>query len=152
MPDLILNTSEAFARRDVLRLGGLMGLGLTLPQLLEQRAFAGKRSAYGKAKRVIMLFLHGGHPQQETFDPKPDGPEDVRGPFRAISTTVPGTKFCELLPKIASHAGSLAIVRSMTPEIQIMFRRVCRLRQVISTLRRYVPVVIFHQVIRTSHR
>ena len=114
MPDLISNTSEAFARRDVLRLGGLMGLGLTLPQLLEQRAFAGKRSAYGKAKRVIMLFLHGGHPQQETFDPKPDGPEDVRGPFRAISTTVPGTKFCELLPKIASHAGSLAIVRSMT--------------------------------------
>ncbi len=114
MPDLTSNTLEPFARRDVLRLGGLMGLGLTLPQLLEQRVFGGNRSTFGKAKRVIMLFLHGGHPQQETFDPKPDGPEDVRGPFRAISTTVPGTKFCELLPKLASHADTLAIVRSMT--------------------------------------
>ena len=114
MSDLTSNYSEAFARRDVLRVGGLMGLGLTLPRLLEQRAVASHRSTFGKAKQVIMLFLHGGHPQQETFDPKPDGPEDVRGPFKAISTKVPGTQFSELLPQIADHAGQLAIVRSMT--------------------------------------
>lgn len=102
------------SRRDVLRVGGLMGLGLSLPDLLHHRALASSGQSFGKAKQVIMMFLHGGHPQQETFDPKPDGPADVRGPFKAISTTVPGTHFCELLPQLARQANKLAIVRSMT--------------------------------------
>lgn len=101
-------------RRDVLRVGGLMGIGLSLSDVLNQRALASDNRTFGKAKQVIMMFLHGGHPQQETFDPKPAGPVDVRGPFGAISTTVPGTQFCELLPKLSQHAGKLAVVRSMT--------------------------------------
>jgi len=100
-------------RRDVLRVGGLMGIGLSLSDVLSRQADA-SAGAFGKAKQVIMMFLHGGHPQQETFDPKPDGPSDVRGPFGAISTNVPGIQFCELLPKLSSHANKLAIVRSMT--------------------------------------
>lgn len=101
-------------RRDVLRVGGLMGMGLSLSDVLNQRVLATNTGSFGKAKQVIMMFLHGGHPQQETFDPKPSGPVDVRGPFGAISTTVPGTQFCELLPKLSQHAEKLAIVRSMT--------------------------------------
>ena len=101
-------------RRDVLRVGGLMGMGLSLSDVLNQRAVAADKRSFGRAKQVIMMFLHGGHPQQETFDPKPSGPVDVRGPFGAISTTVPGTQFCELLPKLSQHAAKLAIVRSMT--------------------------------------
>ena len=108
------NRSGLLARRDVLRVGGLMGLGLTLPELIQTRLTAVGGSTFGKAKQVIMLFLHGGHPQQETFDPKPDGPQEVRGPFKAISTSVPGTQFCELLPQLSKHADKLAVVRSMT--------------------------------------
>ena len=63
-----------------------------------------------------MLYLHGGHPQQETFDPKPRGPVAVRGEFGAIATSVPGVQFSELLPKIAKRMNRLAIVRSMSHE------------------------------------
>jgi hypothetical protein len=104
------------SRRDVLRLGGVSSLGLTVPQLLEARAEERITAdhTYGRAKRVIMLYLHGGHPQQETFDPKPNGPSAVRGEFKAISTTVPGVSFSELLPGTAQIADKLAVIRSMT--------------------------------------
>lgn len=104
------------ARRDVLRLGGLAGLGLTLPSLLAARepGVHAARGSFGQAKQIIMLFLHGGHPQQETFDPKPDGPAAVRGEFGAIATSVPGVHFSELLPQTATLMHRMAIVRSMT--------------------------------------
>jgi hypothetical protein len=63
---------------------------------------------------VIALYLHGGHPQQETFDPKPHGPSAVRGEFGSISTSVPGIQFSELLPNTARLAHRLAVVRSMS--------------------------------------
>jgi hypothetical protein len=97
----------------------LGGLGLSTVDLLRSRALAApadKRHgrSFGRAKQVIMLYLHGGHPQQETFDPKPDGPSAVRGEFGAIDTSLPGVKFGELLPKTARIADRLAIVRSMS--------------------------------------
>src|SRR4029077_17611651 len=104
------------SRREVLRVGGLYGLGLTLPGLLRQRArsSAAGSSTFGRAKQVIVLYLHGGHPQQETFDPKPNGPSAVRGQFGAISTSVAGIQFSELLPRTAVIAHRLAVVRSMS--------------------------------------
>lgn len=63
-----------------------------------------------------MLFLHGGHPQQETFDPKPEGPLAVRGEFSAIDTSISGVRFSELLPKTAARMHRLAVVRSMSHE------------------------------------
>ncbi|HIK90598.1 MAG TPA: DUF1501 domain-containing protein, partial [Planctomycetes bacterium] len=106
----------AASRRDVLRLGGMCGLSVALPQLLE--SCAAERitvdDTFGRAKRVIMLYLHGGHPQQETFDPKPHGPSAVRGEFGAIATSVPGVSFSELLPRTAEIADRLAVIRSMT--------------------------------------
>jgi uncharacterized protein (DUF1501 family) len=112
------NNSGQLSRRDVLRVGGLASMGLTLPQLLSLRetSAARKSSTFGRARRVIMLFLHGGHPQQETFDPKPDGPSAVRGEFGAIATAVPGVHFSELLPNCAAIMDRLAIVRSMSHE------------------------------------
>jgi hypothetical protein len=109
------------ARREALRVGGLFGLGLTLPQLLAARAFAdgpgadgGESRSFGSAKRVIMLYLHGGHPQQETFDPKPHGPSEVRGQFGAIDTSIAGVQFSELLPQSATLMNKLAVVRSIS--------------------------------------
>jgi hypothetical protein len=63
-----------------------------------------------------MLYLHGGHPQQETFDPKPEGPPDLRGEFGAISTSVPGLLVSELLPRCASIMHKMAVIRSMSHE------------------------------------
>ena len=105
--------SGEISRREVLRVGGLVGFGLSLPMLLEQRARGAlSDGTFGRAKSIISLYLHGGHPQQETFDPKPDGPSAVRGEFKAISTSLPGVQFSEVLPKTARIAHRLAVVRS----------------------------------------
>lgn len=103
------------SRREVLQLGGLSGLGIGLDHLLESRAAGATSSrSFGAAKQVIMLYLHGGHPQQETFDPKPNGPSAVRGEFGAISTNVAGVSFSELIPQTAQRMDKLAVVRSMS--------------------------------------
>ncbi len=117
---------DGVSRREWLRVGGLGALGLSLPGLLR----ASERQAsppsvpnlsrnlqgatFGRAKNVIFLWLQGGPPQHETFDPKPDAPAEIRGPFRPIATNVPGIRFCELLPRTARYADKLAVVRSMS--------------------------------------
>src|SRR5262245_28880312 len=95
------------SRREVIRLGALAGVGLTLPDLLRARDQARGESLTprpgraGRARSVIMIYLHGGPAQQETWDPKPGGPSPERGPFGAIATSVPGVSFSELLPRSA---------------------------------------------------
>ncbi|MGE3778425.1 MAG: DUF1501 domain-containing protein [Pirellulaceae bacterium] len=75
---------------------------------------AGAPGSFGSARSVIFLFLHGGHPQHETWDPKPNAPADVRGEFGSISTAVPGLHFSELFPRCAALADRLTVVRSMS--------------------------------------
>ncbi len=114
---------DGVSRREWLRVGGLGALGLTLPGLLRAqqttptppaRSPMNLRGAmFGRAKNVIFLWLQGGPPQHETFDPKPDAPVDIRGPFRPIATNVPGIRFSELLPRTAGYADKLAVVRSL---------------------------------------
>jgi len=67
----------------------------------------------GKAKSVICLFLFGGWSQFETFDPKPDAPVEVRGPFKSIASSVCGLRVCEHLPLLARRMDRLALVRSV---------------------------------------
>jgi hypothetical protein len=62
----------------------------------------------------VNIHLDGGPPQHETIDPKPDAPEEIRGPFRPISTKVPGFQISELMPKLATIADRFAFVRSIT--------------------------------------
>jgi hypothetical protein len=120
------NRAAQVTRRSALSAGSLAGITLSLPGLLAARSAAEasgtaaeaakdrSTGSFGKARRVVMLYLHGGHPQQETFDPKPTGPSAVRGEFGAISTSVPGVLFSELLPQSALLADRFAIVRSMS--------------------------------------
>jgi hypothetical protein len=107
----------AFHRRELLRVGGLSALGLSLPALLASQANAStndlRGSTFGKAKNVIYLWLQGGPPQHETFDPKPDATAEIRGEFKPIQTNVPGVQICELLPRISTICDKLAIVRSV---------------------------------------
>ncbi len=110
---------DRITRRELMRIGGLNLLGLSLPTLLRAQAQGATVSGdptFGRAKNVIYLWLQGGPPQHETFDPKPDAPVEIRGPFRPISTNVPGIHFCELLPRIARVADKLAVVRSMSTD------------------------------------
>jgi len=108
---------DGISRRELLRVGGLSALGLSLPTLLQARTAPeaeGRRgSTFGRAKNVIFLWLQGGPPQHETFDPKPDAPAEIRGEFRPIASNVPGIRICELLPRTAAIVDRLAIVRSM---------------------------------------
>jgi hypothetical protein len=105
---------DGLSRRELLRVGGLSALGLSLPALLSARE-AGPAAAgtFGRAKNVLFLWLQGGPPQHETFDPKPDAPAEIRGEFKPIATNVPGIHISELLPRTARIVDKLAIVRSM---------------------------------------
>jgi hypothetical protein len=103
-------------RRELLQAGGLASLGLFLPDLFRLRAEGAERprSTFGRARSVILLYLHGGHAQQETWDPKPRGPEPARGEFGAIATSVPGVQVSELLPFSARIMHKLAVIRSLS--------------------------------------
>lgn len=100
---------DGLTRRELLRVGGLSLLGgLTLPHLLA----AGEASPAAKAKSVILINLFGGPPHQDMFDMKPDAPEKVRGEFKPIATSVPGTQICELLPKTALLMDRATLIRT----------------------------------------
>ncbi|HEU4751839.1 MAG TPA: DUF1501 domain-containing protein, partial [Armatimonadota bacterium] len=71
----------------------------------------------GRAKSCILFFQEGGLAHQDSWDPKPDAPAEVRGPFRSIPTSVPGTHICEHLPELAKLAHRYALVRSVTHDI-----------------------------------
>src|SRR5688572_21692131 len=92
--------NQAVRRREFLRAGGLSLFGLGLPQVLNAR----EQSSRPRAKACILLFMWGGPAQQDTWDPKPDAPIEYRGEFQPISTTVPGLRICEHLPRLASRA------------------------------------------------
>src|SRR5438034_10096417 len=101
-------------RRALLQAGCLAGTGLFLPDLLRAPATAAPKGTFGRAKSVILLYLHGGHAQQETWDPKPDGPSPARGEFGAIATSVPGVRIGELLPRSAQLMHRLTVIRSLS--------------------------------------
>jgi uncharacterized protein (DUF1501 family) len=96
-------------RRDFLRVGGLGALGLTCPGLNPLAAAAPARGE----RAVILLMLVGGPSQLETWDPKPDAREEVRGPFRSIATAVPGLRISEHLPRMARRMDRLTLIRSL---------------------------------------
>jgi uncharacterized protein (DUF1501 family) len=99
-------------RRDALRLGAA-AFGLSLPKLLSGRALA-NNTASPKTRSVIVLFLSGGPSQLDMFDPKPEAPEEIRGTFKPIATSIPGIQICEHLPRMARLAGKYTIIRSMS--------------------------------------
>jgi hypothetical protein len=98
------------SRRSFLKIGSLAMGGLTLPGLL--RAEERQRSG-SSHKSVIMVYLSGGMAHQDTFDLKPDAPDEIRGEFKPISTNVPGLQVGELLPKMATVMDRVALVRSI---------------------------------------
>jgi hypothetical protein len=105
-------------RRDMLRVGSLGIAGLSLPGLLAAESKTaesrdGGSPRRGKARSCILFFLEGGPAHQDTFDMKPDAPEEYRGEFQPIATSEPGVWVCEHLPRLARQMHHVAQVRSV---------------------------------------
>ena len=107
---------RVITRRDSLRVGMLGVGGLVLSDLLRLRATAAPLGTAGKTASqetaVILLFVHGGPSQLETYDLKPEAPTEIRGPFLPIPTNVSGIDICEHLPKQSKLADKFTLIRS----------------------------------------
>lgn len=99
------------SRRWFLQVGAAGLGGLSLPQLLSLQATAANPSGAGK-KSVILFWLSGGPSHIDMWDPKPDAPSEIRGPYSVIPTKTAGTYFGEHLPLQASISDKLSIIRS----------------------------------------
>ncbi|MFP6764912.1 MAG: DUF1501 domain-containing protein [Planctomycetaceae bacterium] len=103
-------------RRTFLKIGGLgmgvLGLGQE-PGLTRLLQAAETQAAADQDFSVILLWANGGPSHIDTFDMKPTAPENYRGPFEPIATSVPGLDICELLPNLAQMADRFSIVRSL---------------------------------------
>lgn len=111
----ITQRCDGVSRRHVMRIGGLSALGLGLGDFFRLRnANAAESSLEPKAKSCILIWLDGGPSHLETFDPKPDAPEEVRGPLETVATNVDGVRVGECLERTAQIMDKLAIIRSMT--------------------------------------
>src|SRR5580704_13937536 len=91
-------------RRSFVRLGALSVLGLTLPDLLRLEAAnaagIGPDQAGAKAKNVLLIYLGGGLTHHDTFDPKPQAPQEIRGKYGVIPTGIAGVRFSDKMPEL----------------------------------------------------
>ena len=101
-------------RRSLLQIGGIGMLGMGLADLLRLESHAKSVNPNrATARSVVFIFQSGGPSQHETFDPKPDAPEMIRGAYGVTSTRIPGESFCEYLPRLAARSDRFSIVRTM---------------------------------------
>ncbi len=109
--DGIAHTCSGVTRRDFLQVGTLGALGLSLPQLMvaKEKGLIDKKK---DNRAAIMIFNLGAPSQLDTFDPKPDAPLEVRGPFKTIKTASKDIQLTEILPLHAKMADKFSVVRS----------------------------------------
>lgn len=99
-------------RRELLQVGYSALLGVSLPVAL--RASTARPGNQRRRKSVILVFTTGASSHIDTFDPKPDAPDEIRGEFRAINTNVAGMQISEHLPRLAGRADRYALVRTLS--------------------------------------
>lgn len=101
------------SRRDFVRVGALGTAGLTLADWFKLKAHGA--TIEGKAKSVIQIWLHGGPPHLDTFDPKPEAGEEYCGDLKnPIETNAPGMRISELLPLMAKQGDKFSILRGFS--------------------------------------
>lgn len=109
-----LLNDRRISRRRLLQAGGMGAMSLAWPGLVSARVDAKRTLGQGAAeKSCIFLWLCGGPSHLDTWDLKPDAPDDIRGPYRPIATAVPGLQLCEMHQRLAPLAKDFAIIRSM---------------------------------------
>ncbi len=105
---------DQVSRRNFIKIGALGLGGLNLPQLLRAENSAGQGSSH---KAIIMIYMPGGPPHQDMYDLKMDAPVEIRGEFKPISTSVPGIRICEHLPRIAKMADKCVFINSLVGSV-----------------------------------
>lgn len=98
-------------RRQLLEIGSLGAMGITLPRLL--RAEAERAAPQPRADACVLIFLNGGPSHLDMWDMKPEAPDGIRGEFKPIATSVPGIELSEHLPRLARLMHHCALVRSL---------------------------------------
>lgn len=88
--------------------------GLSLSEILRLRSLAAEQGQAAPDTAIIQIWLGGGPSQFETFDPKPLAPAEIRGPYGAIASKLPGTPVCDMMPLTAAVLDKTAIIRSFT--------------------------------------
>lgn len=106
-----LSRSSSVSRREFLRYGSAGGLGVWGLSRAEAAAAGPAKPA---RRSCIFIVLTGGPSHLETFDPKPDAPSNIRGPFLPIPTTVPGLWLSETLPQLSQRAELFSVLRSLS--------------------------------------
>lgn len=101
---------DGVTRRDLLQVGALGSLGLSLPFTLQAQAKSTARTA--SADAVILIYCWGAPSQFELWNPKPDAPDEVRGEFGVVQTTHPGIILGERIPELAKRTSRYALVRT----------------------------------------
>src|SRR5262245_23764115 len=105
---------DGLRRRDFLTLGtaAALGLGLTLPELLQVQARAAEQGKQTRDVSLLFLFLHGGLSTIDTWDLKPDAPAEFKGEFAPADTNVPGVRISELMARVARQMDRFSLIRS----------------------------------------
>src|SRR4051794_30392968 len=99
-------------RRQMIQLGGIGCINLSLPQLLRAEKQPETVAKSRHADACIVIFLDGGPSHLDMWDLKPNAPAEIRGEFKPIATSVPGLQFGEHLPRMAKLAHETTIIRS----------------------------------------
>jgi uncharacterized protein (DUF1501 family) len=110
------------SRRELLRVGGAGVMGLSLARLLAAADSRGDgnaatRAIAPRADSLIILMLNGGPSHLDMWDMKPSAPDDIRGEFKPIASSLPGVPVCEHLPKLAQQMHRVALIRSMNHSV-----------------------------------
>ena len=105
---------DGMVRRRMLQIGALGTFGLSLPQLLRAEQNRSLHPSSRSKKSVILIWMHGGPSQLDTFDMKPGAPAEYRGAFSPIASNLPGLDICELLPEHAKVMDKCTVIRSFS--------------------------------------
>src|SRR5579864_5295618 len=134
-------TCEGPTRRELMRIGSIGMMGLSLPHFFlwkdQARAasiaqkYAGARG-WESAKSVIMIFLQGGPSHIDIWDPKPDAPANVRGEFKPIKTNVPGIWLSEVMPLLAQQMDKATLIRSVSYTPNGLFNHTAAMYQMLT--------------------
>ena len=108
-----MSPKQPFNRREALKLATGGYLGLNLGGLLSAQSTLAAQAEKSKIRSCIVLFYYGGPSHLDTLDMKPNAPQEIRGEFKPISTSVPGIQVSEHLPHTAKVMHHVAVVRSM---------------------------------------
>jgi len=110
-----LQKCDRVSRRSILKFGALGGLGISLPMALARKQSMAESGKSRSDINCILIWTQGGTAHQDTFDPKPDAPESIRGEFSAIATATPGVRFTDKVPRMAKELNRFALLRGWAP-------------------------------------